>query len=36
MRNRIPIPEKGDGFILINVNFIAYSKSISLQCFSWY
>ncbi len=26
MRNRIPIPEKGDSFILINVNFIAYSK----------
>lgn len=26
MQNRIPIPEKGDGFILINVNFIAYSK----------
>ena len=21
-----PIPEKGDGFVLINVNFIAYSK----------
>ena len=26
MRNRIPIPEKGDSFILINVNFITYSK----------
>ena len=26
MRNRIPIPEKGDGFVLINVDFIAYSK----------
>ena len=26
MRNRIPIPEKGDSFVLINVNFVAYLK----------